>query len=236
MSRALGSWSALGIVVAVAVFTVCFAAIPLTAPFYLWTDLDGYLAYRRAHGQVFQHAAMLAMRLCGPLVVILLSSIHDHAREERRPLARISLCCGASFAALTGGHSFVPLTAVRLGLAGGEVRGLEQVVQANPLSAVNLLGRALFLGLASLFAAPRFAWGGRERAIRCAFPANGTCGLPGGVGDLLASVPLVFPTLDLGMGGAVLVAAIALCALFRRAGRTTAGPAAVAVAPPGAAD
>ena len=40
-----GFWSALGIVVACAVFTVCFVAIPLTAPFYLWTDLVTYPAY-----------------------------------------------------------------------------------------------------------------------------------------------------------------------------------------------
>jgi hypothetical protein len=94
LSGALGFWSDFGIVVAYATFTVCFVAIPLTAPFYLWTDLATYLAYRREHMQVFQHAAMLVMLLCGPLVVILLSSIHDYAREEARPLARISLCIG----------------------------------------------------------------------------------------------------------------------------------------------
>ncbi len=54
VSRALGYWSALGIVVSFAVFTVCFVAIPLTAPFYLWTDLTSYLAYRKEHGQVFR--------------------------------------------------------------------------------------------------------------------------------------------------------------------------------------
>ena len=71
-------------------------AIPLTAPFYLWTDLVTYPAHRREYGQVFQHAAMLAMLLFGPLVVILLSSIHDYAREEVRPLARISVRCGGA--------------------------------------------------------------------------------------------------------------------------------------------
>ena len=76
-----GFWSALGIVVGFAVFTVCFVAIPLTAPFYLWTDLATYLVYRREHGQVYQPAALLAMLLFGPLVVILLGSIHDYARE-----------------------------------------------------------------------------------------------------------------------------------------------------------
>ena len=61
--------------------------------------MDGpgtYLVYRGEHGQVFQPAAMLAMLLFGPLVVILLSSIHDYVREEVRPLARISLCVGGA--------------------------------------------------------------------------------------------------------------------------------------------
>ena len=89
------TWSALGIV-AFAIFTVCFVAIPLTAPLYLWTDLDTYLAYRREFAQVFQHAAMLAMLLFGPLVVILPSSIHDYPREEVKPLARISVCVGGA--------------------------------------------------------------------------------------------------------------------------------------------
>jgi len=228
LSRALGFWSALGIVVAFAVFTVCFVAIPLTAPFYGWTDLTAYLVHRRAHGQVFQHAAMLAMLLFGPLVVILLGSIYDYAREELRPLARISVCCGTIFAALTGSNYFVQLTTVRLGIARGEVQGLEQVVQANPLSAlsaVNMLGWTLFFGLASLFTAPLFSGGRRERIIRCAFLANGLCCLLGGVGYLLEIVPLDFLTLDLGMGGAVLVAAVALCVLFRHPARATAGPA-----------
>ncbi len=99
------------------------------------------------------------MLLFGPAYVLLLCAIYGLAGDEKRVLARVSLCFGVAFAALTGIHYFVQLSAVRLSISRGETQGLEQIVQANPLSAfsaINMLGWTFFLGSSSLFVAPLF--------------------------------------------------------------------------------
>mgnify|MGYP005855817565 CR=1 FL=1 len=221
VSIRLGFWSALSIVATFLVFTVCFVAIPLTSPLFSWTNLPGYLAYVSNYDQFFQNLARFAMLLFGPLFVLLLSSIHDLAIGEKRILARIGLCFGVIFAALTSTNYFVQLSAVRLSILRGETQGLEQIVQANPLSAIsaiNVLGWSLFLGLSSLFVAPVFSESRLERIIKLSFLLNGIFCILGGIGYVLDIVVLVFLTLNFGMGGAVLVAAISLCILFRRMG------------------
>jgi hypothetical protein len=219
LSIRLGFWSALGIAVLFILFTLCFVAIALSPPLYTWTNLANYLTYVQSHNQFFPNLARLTMLLFGPLFVILLNSIHDYASDETRLLARISLCFGVIFAALTGIHYFVQLSAVRLSIASGATQGLEQLVQANPnsaISAINLLGWSLFLGLSSLFIAPVFRGSRLEKVIRFSFLLNGIFCLLGGVGYILNIVIVIFLTLNFGMGGAVLLAAITLTLLFRR--------------------
>jgi hypothetical protein len=219
LSVRLGFWSAFSVTVAFLVFTVCFVAIPLTSPVFIWKDLAGYVAYVSNNNQFFQNLARLAMLLFGPLFVILLNCIHDYASPDRRLLVRISLCFGVAFAALTGINYFIQLSAVRQNISLGELQGLEQLVQANPYSAVaaiNLLGWSLFLGLASLFVAPVFSGSKLEKLISVAFWLNGIFCILGGIGYILNNTVLIFWTLNFGMGGAILLAAIALCLLFKR--------------------
>lgn len=215
----VGFWSALAIVVSFAVFTLCFVAILLTSPPFFWEDLPGYLAYVAEHDQLFQNLARLAMLLFGPLFVLLLASIHELARGEKRFMARISICFGLMFATLTGVNYFVQLTAVRMSILSGHTSGLDQIVQGNPysaMSAMNMLGWSLFLGLSSLFIAPVFSRAKLERLIGVSFLLNGVFCLLGGIGYLMDIAVLVFLTVNFGMGGAVLVAATSLCLLFRR--------------------
>jgi hypothetical protein len=127
-------------------------AIPLTSPLYVWDDMASYLNYVTNNEQTFQNPARFAMLLFGPLFVVLLRSIHDLAPHEKRPLTRIALCFGLAVAALTGINYFVQLTAFRLSILRGETEGLEQIVQANPfsaISAINVLGWTLFFSLSS---------------------------------------------------------------------------------------
>lgn len=222
LSVRLGFWSAFLIAVAFVVFTVCFVAIALTPPLFMWTNLADFVTYAGQRSQVFQQLARLTMLAFGPLFVVLLNSLFDYAPPEKRVLVQIAVCFGVAFAALTGLHYFVQLSTVRLSLLRGELNGLEQVVQANPISAIsatNMLGWTVFLGLSSLFVAPVFTGSRLETAIRIAFLVNGLCCLLGGVGYVLDLTPLVFVTINLGMGGAVLIAAILLCFLFRRLGQ-----------------
>jgi hypothetical protein len=216
----LGYWSAFLMVITFVVFTVAFIAIPLTGPLFIWHDLAGYLAYVRSGQTFFQDLARWMMLLFGPLVVILFASLYELVNGERKLLARIGLSFAVIFAALTGINYFVQLTAVHLAIQKDVTVGLEQIVQANPISAiaaVNVLGWSLFFGLASLFAAPLFRGRGLPRFIGICFCLNAAMCLLGGLGYVIDNAALVFVTLNFGMGGAVLGAAIGLVVLFRRA-------------------
>ncbi len=220
----LGFWSSVSIAVLFIVFTLCFVAIAATQPLFRWTNLADYVAYATSHDQFFQNLARLSMLLFGPAYIILLASIHDRTHEEMQIWTRLALCFGVAFATLTGIHYFVQLSAVRLSLAHGELQGLDQIVQANPtsaISAINMLGWTLFLGLSSIFVAQVFSGSRLERAIRIALLINGVCCLVGSVGYVLDIVALVFVTINFGMGGAVLIAAILLSVWFKRLGRMT---------------
>lgn len=215
----LGYWSSLLIVVIFVIFTLCFIAIPLSGPLFVWTTLSDYVTYATTQEQFFQHLARLMMLLFGPLYIILLHAIHEYAAEEQRLWVRISLSFGIMFAALTGINYFVQLSAVRLSIESGVTMGLEQLVQANPISlvaAMNLLGWSVGLGLSSLFVAPVFSGSRTASVVRYAFLLNGICCLLGGVGYLFDNILLIFITLNFGLGGAVLTAAVGLCLLFRR--------------------
>ncbi len=75
-----------------------------------WTTLEGYLEHYRNNNQSLQGLAQLAMLLFEPLFVVLLNSIHNLARDEKRPLRRIGVCFGVAFATLSSINYFVQLT------------------------------------------------------------------------------------------------------------------------------
>ena len=218
-SLQLGFWAAVGCVLTFAAFTAAFVGLLFVRPLFLWSDLATYLAFDRAYPTLLPDAARLAMLLFGPLFVILLNSIYDLAAPQQKSLARLALCFGLGFALLTGAHYFVQLTAVRASVAAGVTDGLVQVVQANPYSAfaaLNMLGWTLFLALATLCAAPVFAGGGLARVIRYALIATGLICLVGGVGYVAQNAAVVFVAMNPAMGGAVLIATVALSIYFRR--------------------
>ena len=224
LARRLGFWSAIVSVATFVLYTICFAAILLSSPLFTWTNLEDYLAYVEAYGGPFQPLAQFSMLLFSVSFVVLLNTIHEITQDERRIFTRLSLAFGMLFAAAVGIHYFTQLSAVRLNLQAGRTEGLEHFVQANPhavMSAVNMLGWSIFLGLASLSLVPVFSSPGTERIIRFAFLLNGLFCLTGGVGYAWEIEWLVFLTTTMGMGGAILVATTALAYWFRRSRRQT---------------
>jgi len=219
LSLKFGFWSAFLSAVTFFVFTICFVAILIAGPLFVWTDLAGYVTYVNQTDQFFQHSARLAMLLFGPLFVVLLNCIHEITPDDRKVLSRISLCFGLVFATLTGINYFVQLSVVRQNIAANHLEGLLQVVQANPasaVSAVNMLGWSLFLGLSSLFVAPVFSGSRLALVIKIAFLANGIFCVLGGIGYVFEWLVLLFLSINIGMGGAVMTAAIALTIFFLR--------------------
>ncbi len=219
LSIKLGFWSTLLGATALIIFTICFVILLLTAPLFMWTNLDAYLSYVNSNNQFLQHLARLMSLLLGPLFVLALNSIHDYAEENKKALTRASLAFGLAFAVLTGINYFVQLSSVRLNILKGTTDGLIQVVQGNPysaVSAINMLGWTLFLGLASLFVAPVFGGGRLENVIKVTFLLNGVFCLLGGFAYVLEITPLLFVTINLGMGGAFTLALITLTLFFKR--------------------
>jgi hypothetical protein len=215
----LGFWAAVTAFLTFVVYTICFFAILLSSPLFTWTSLTDYVAYVGQYGGPFRPLAQFAMLLFGLSFVVLLNAIHECARGERRILTRIGVGFGLLFAAAVGIHYFAQLSAVRLNMLAGRIEGLEHFVQANPyavLSAINMLGWTVFLALASSFVAPAFSGAGLERVIRWALALNALFCLGGGIGYVWEITWLVFVTITLGMGGAVLIATAALALWFRR--------------------
>lgn len=224
LSIKLGYWSALLSAITFIVFTVCFVAILLVSPLFLWTDLADYAVYTNENPQIFKYVAQFMMLLFCPLFVVLLNSIYAYTTDDKKILAQISVGFGLGFAVLVSINYFVQLSVVQQNVAKGNLVGIEQFLQANPASAitaVNMLGWTLFLGLASLFAAPVFSGGRLEKSIRAAFVANGIFCLLAGIGFILGSTVVVFVTINFGMGAAVTVATILLAVLFRKLAEPT---------------
>ncbi|MDJ0753351.1 MAG: hypothetical protein QNJ45_07525 [Ardenticatenaceae bacterium] len=213
----LGYWSALLATLAWIVFTVCFIALVMINPLFTWTNLADYVVYTNQYPSLLPDLARLMVILIGVLYVILFSCIHDLAPAEQKVFTRISLAFALGFAILTGANYFIQISAVRLALIKGTLAGLEQVVQANPysaISAMNMLGWTVFLGAASLFAAPVFSGGRLEKVIRVTFLLNGLfCMLSAAAYVFELIVPL-FLLINLGMGSAVIVISAALALLF----------------------
>jgi len=181
----LGFWSAVTAFLTFVIYTVCFVAILRSSPLFTWTTLADYVAYVEAYGGVLRPLAQFSMLLFGLSFVVLLNSIHEYTRTERKILTRVSVGFGLLFAVTVGIHYFTQFSAVRLNVLEGRTEGLEHFVQANPysiLSAINMLGWTVFLGLASLFVAPVFSAAGLERLIRFALLLNGVFCLSGGIG------------------------------------------------------
>ncbi len=219
----LGMWSAFLIAADFVLYTACFVAILMSPPIFVWTTLADYAAYTATHSSFFRDAAMYLMLIFGPLFVVLLSALHEHARDAQKILTRISTGFGLAFAILIGINYFVQLSVVRQSVLHGQLTGLEQVLQANPMSAMtglNMLGWSLFLGLASLFAAPIFTGGRLEKSIKAALIINGLCCLLGGLSYIYEFSLGVFLFITFGMGGAVTVATLLMGVLFRRLARS----------------
>ncbi|MCB8944079.1 MAG: hypothetical protein H6658_10020 [Ardenticatenaceae bacterium] len=218
LTHKLGYWSAWIGAVTFIIFTICFMGVLATAPLFTWTNLADYVSYAQANGQFWPTLARLSMLAFAPTFVVLLNCLHDIAPPDKKLLTRLSVQFGLLFAGVVSVHYFVQVTAVRLSLQNNQLTGLEQIVQANPISAIsaiNMLGFTLFLGLASLFGGLAFNGGKWERVLRYAFLLNGVFMLAGGLGYILQINLLIFFTLNFGMGGALLVVFVAAMKLFR---------------------
>jgi hypothetical protein len=219
ISIELGYWTSLVCIATFVVWTICFVAIFKLNPIFEWTGLADYITYTKNYNQSFKYLAQAAMLVFAPAFLILLHSINDYASEDKKILSKISVSFATIFAACIGINYFVQISSVRLSIAKVQIAGLEQFIQSNPISGIagiNMVGWTLFFSLASFFIAPVFAGNRLNKVIKYAFISNGIVCILGGIGYVFDNIALIFLTINLGMGAAVLTATIGLLIFFRR--------------------
>jgi len=219
LSKKIGFWSALFLTLVFIAWIVCFIGISFSSPVFYWTNIGDYLTYSHTYNQSLQYIAKFFMLIFGPLYVLLINSFYDHAKEEEKAWARISLLFGLAFAILSSLHYFVQLSAVRLNILHGQVDGLANYVQANPYSimtSADMLGWTLFLGLSSVFISPVFKENRLDKTIRYAFVFNGLFCMLGGIGYIFQIDLMTFIFINIGAGGALLTVCVASMKKFKR--------------------
>lgn len=215
----LGFWSALTCLALFVIFTICFMLVLARTPLITWHGLEQYLHDIEGTEQQWKYIAQLSMMLFAPAFVVLLNSIHSLASPEKKALSRLGLIFGALFALQASMHYFLQLSTVRLNIMHGETAGLEHYIQLNPgaaLLAMNMVGWTLFLGLATLFAAPAIEGTGSSRIARWAFRANTLFCFTGGYAFITDNAALVNISINMGMGLTIMVSCIALLFHFRQ--------------------
>ena len=176
LSIRLGFWSSILMATSFIVYTIAFVAILSFFRIPPWTGLSDFVASVNNTWYLFYTSCQLLAFLTPLLFVLVINSIHDYARNDKKILTRISICFAIVFAALSSINYFIQFSAVRLNILHGQPEGVEQFIQLNPLAvitAINILGWTLFLGLSSLFIVPIFSGSGLEKLIRLSFLING---------------------------------------------------------------
>ncbi len=159
-----------------------------------------------------------------PVFLVLLAAIHASAPESRRVFSRAAFAFAVVYAVVVGVDYFVQLTVVVPSLQRGETEGLSLFTQYNP-HGLFIAGEAfgyLAMSLALVFAAPVFAGGRIERAVRWLFVGGFVLAVAALAwfwivgGDLIA-----FEVAVLSINWIVLIAAgVLLSLVFRRALRS----------------
>jgi energy-converting hydrogenase Eha subunit C len=215
----IGYWASLICIMTFVVWVFCFVAIFLVNPTFQWTNITDFVSYSFTYNQLFKYIAQFMMLVFAPAFLVLLHAVKDVAPNEKKIWGNIGISFASLFVVCVSIHYFIQISSVRLSIDKGQLDGLAQFVQSNPTSGIagiNLVGWTVFFSLASLFMVPVFVGNRLEKVIRIALICNGIICFLGGIGYIMDSVALVFLTLNLGMGGAVLTATICLFLFFKR--------------------
>ena len=219
----LGFWTAILTVVVAAVFAVVGIATPArSGPFCgtscvacPYVDVAGFIPG--------DYLWLVPGILLAPIFVVLMACIHAYAPEPNKVYSRIGLSFAVVYAAVISVDYFLQFTVVVPSLQAGETDGLSLLTQYDPhgiFIALESLGY-MMLTIALLFAAPVFAGGRVERAIRGLFVLSFVLAVATFVGLALLGHDLIaFEVTVLMINWVVLIASGALLGIvFRRAGQ-----------------
>ncbi len=219
----LGFWAAILTVVVVAVFAVVGIATPARSGPFCVTACVVYPYIDVAQFIPGDYLWLVPGILLAPTFIVLMACIDGYATEAKKPYSRIGLSFAVGYAVVIVVDYFLQLAVVAPSLQAGETDGLSLLTQYDPhgvFIAMEALGY-LILTVALLFAAPIFAGGRAERAIRGLFALSFVLAVVAFVGLALLGHDLVaFEVTVLMITWIVLImSGTLLCVVFRRAGQ-----------------
>ena len=223
----LGFWTAIVTIVVVAVFAVvAIPTPPRSGPFcasacvaYPYVDVAQFIPG--------DYLWLLPGILLAPTFVVLMACIHAYAPEPKKIYSRIGLSFALIYAVVILVDYYLQLTVVVPSLQAGETEGLSLFTQYDPhglFIALESLSYTM-LTLALLFAAPVFAGGRVERAIRGLFVLSFVLAVAAFVGLAVLGHDLIaFEVTVLMVIWIVLIASgLLLGIVFRRAAQSQVG-------------
>ena len=177
MTRAsrLGFWSAVLTAVLATIFFVLSVATPArSGPFAQSVDIIPYPYTNVASFVPGDYLWLYPGFLLAPVFVVLMACIHRSASDEKKVFSQVGLSFALAYAIMITIDYSIQLVVIQPSLLSGETAGLSLFTQYNPhgiFLALEGLGY-LMMSMAFLFAAPVFAGGRLERAIRWLFVAS----------------------------------------------------------------
>lgn len=199
-------------------YTFCFVGILVVNPIFIWTNFDSYIMSVRTTNQILKNISMIMMIVYGVCFLIQVCSIGEIVVGAKKYYVKLAELFGIGFLTLICINYFVQISTVRMQIDIDQMNGLEQFVQANPISgmaAINMLGWTIFFGLSCIFVGLALGNNRIEQVIKYAFLSNGVMVFLGLFGYLFNKSIVVFLCMNLGMGAAILTGTIPLCNLFK---------------------
>ena len=167
----LGFWAAILTAVVTAVFAVVAVVTPArSGPFCTTSCVQSpYTAV--AQFIPGDYLWLFPGLLLAPIFIWLMASIHSYAAEVKKTFSRVALSLAAIYAAVIIVNYSVQFTVIVPSLESGESQDLSLFTQYNPHGFFIALEVVAYLMMSAAFlaAAPVFAGGGLERAIRWLF-------------------------------------------------------------------
>ncbi len=201
------------------VYQIGFWSASLTTA---WIIIFNIAVALGAAGASTRSVAVGASLLLALSFIVLMASIHNYTPPEKKIWSQIGLSFTIVYAALLTWNYYLQLTVVRNNPQLYEWLTMD-FTPKTAFWSLETIGYTL-MGLAALFAAPIFARGRIELAVRWCFVVNAVFTVVGGIGYVLSGNPLhVFVLASLGVWAIVFPIATALLAVvFKRADRMNA--------------
>jgi hypothetical protein len=221
----LGFWAANVTVVVTALFAGIAVATPARSGPFCGTKCVAYPYVDVARFIPGDYLWLVPGILLVPTFVVLMACVHAYAAESQKIYGRIGLSFAVVYAVVTLIDYFLQLTVVVPSLQAGETQGLALFTQYDPhglFIALESLGY-LMMTVAFLFAAPVFAGGRAERAIRRLFVLSFVLAVLAFVGLAFLGHDLVACEVTVLMISWIVLMAsgLLLSVVFRRAERST---------------